>query len=282
MLGYAPNVSWLFTDRPFAERLKAVIDLGFEAVEFGFPSHADVDALASARQEFGLHVVMFNQDVPVWDAANRGYLADPARRGEFQARLAQALEIASRLGAEKIMLPAGVRLPELRREVQLECAMENLRAAAPMAAQAQVILTIEVLNPADNPGYFLTSSKDTLDLVRQVGHPCVRFQMDTYHLQRLEGNLLGTLGANIEWIGHIQFADEPGRHEPGTGRIRFGELEAAAEAGGYRGYIGLEYTPLASSAQALAWVPAAQRSPAGRRKPRQAPPNEPGTRRDSC
>ena len=154
--------------------------------------------------------------------------------------------------------------------MQLECALENLRAAAPMAAQAHVVLTIEVLNPTDNPGYFLTSSKDALDIVRRVEHPCVRFQMDTYHLQRLEGNLLGTLRANIDWIGHLQFADEPGRHEPGTGAICFAELEAAAEAGGYRGYIGLEYTPLASSAQALAWVPAARRSPAGRLKPLQA------------
>lgn len=280
MLGYAPNVSWLFTDRPFAERLKAVLDLGFEAVEFGFPSHADLDALASARQEFGLHVVMFNQDVPVWDSANRGYLADPARRGEFHSTLAQALEIASRLGAEKIMLPAGVSLPETRREVQVECALENLRAAAPMAAQAHVVLTIEVLNPTDNPGYFLTSSKDALDIVRRVEHPCVRFQMDTYHLQRLEGNLLGMLNANIDWIGHIQFADEPGRHEPGTGAICFAELEAAAEAGGYRGYVGLEYNPLGSSAQALAWVPAARRAPAGRLKPLQAafdPPSRANT-----
>ena len=277
MLGYAPNVSWLFTDRPFADRLNAVLDLGFQAVEFGFPSHADVDALDSARQEFGLHVVMFNQDVPVWDGANRGYLTDPARRGEFHSTLAQALEIAGRLGAEKIMLPAGVRLPQMRREVQLECALENLRAAAPMAAQAQVVLTIEVLNPTDNPGYFLTSSTDALDIVRQVGHPCVQFQMDTYHLQRLEGNLLGTLRANIDCIGHLQFADEPGRHEPGTGAIPFGELEAAAEAGGYRGYIGLEFAPLASSAQALEWVPAARRSPAGNLKPTPGAPDPPSS-----
>lgn len=91
--------------------------------------------------------------------------------------------------------------------------------------------------------------------------------MDTYHLQRLEGSLLGTLRANLDWIGHLQFADEPGRHEPGTGAIGFGELEATAEAGGYRGYVGLEYTPLASSARALAWVPAARRAPADRLKP---------------
>jgi len=261
MLGYAPNVSWLFPELPFALRPKAVADLGFEALEFGFPSHADLEALDASRKDHGLRIVLFNQDVPVWDAANRGYLVDPERRAEFQRTLDQALEITRRLGVEKIMLPAGVVVPGMARGAQRECMLENLRAAAPLAASANVVLTIEVLNPDDNPGYFLTSSAEAIDIVGQVDHPNVRFQMDTYHLQRLEGHLVETLRANIGWIGHLQFADEPGRHEPGTGRIDFAALESAAEAAGYQGYIGLEYVPQARGAEALAWVPAARRAP---------------------
>ena len=267
-IAYAPNVSWLFPELPFALRLKAVADLGFEAIEFGFPSHADLDALDACRQEHGLRIVLFNQDVPVWDAANRGYLVDPRRRTEFERTLDQALSIAGQLGVEKIMLPAGVELPDTARGAQRECMLKNLRAAAPLAADAAVLLTIEVLNPQDNPGYFLTSSAEAIDVVRQVNHPNVRFQMDTYHLQRLEGRLLETLQANIEWIGHLQFADEPGRHEPGTGAIDFAALEAAAEALGYNGYIGLEYIPHAPGAEALAWVPQERRAP--RRGPKTA------------
>jgi hydroxypyruvate isomerase len=233
MLTYAPNVSWLFPELPFALRPKAVADLGFEAIEFGFPSHADLDALDACRQECGTRIVLFNQDVPVWDAANRGYLVDPRRRAEFERTLDQALSIATRLGVQKIMLPSGVELPGMGRGAQRECMLENLRAAAPQAAQAGVMLTIEVLNPDDNPGYFLTSSVEAIDIVRQVNHPNVRFQMDTYHLQRLEGHLLKTLRTNMEWIGHLQFADEPGRHEPGTGAIDFATLVAAAERLGY-------------------------------------------------
>jgi len=261
MLGYAPNVSWLFPELPFALRPRAVADLGFEAIEFGFPSHADLDALDACRQECGLRVVLFNQEVPVWDVANRGYLVDPRRRGEFERTLDQALRITARLGVEKVMLSAGVVLPHMPRGAQRDCMLENLRAAALPAAQAGVILTIEVLNPDDNPGYFLTSSAEAIDIVRQVNHPNVRFQMDTYHLQRMEGHLLETLRANFEWIGHLQFADEPGRHEPGTGAINFAALEAAAEALEYDGHIGLEYIPLAQGAQALAWVPAERRAP---------------------
>ena len=265
-IAYAPNVSWLFPELPFALRPKAVADLGYEAIEFGFPSHADLDALDACRQEYGLRIVLFNQDVPVWDAANRGYLVDPKRRAEFERTLDQALRIARRLRVDKIMLPAGVELFEMERGAQTECMLENLRSAAPQAAQAGVLLTIEVLNPDDNPGYFLTSSAEAVDIVRQVNHPNVRFQMDTYHLQHMEGHLLETLRMDFEWIGHLQFADEPGRHEPGTGAINFAALVAAAETLGYDGYIGLEYIPLALGAGALAWVPA-ERS-ALRREPK--------------
>jgi hydroxypyruvate isomerase len=269
-LAYAPNISWLLPELPFAERPRAIAEAGFGALEFGFPSHADLDALEAARQEWGLEIVLFNQDVPVWDAANRGYLVDRRRREEFRRRLDEALLLARRLGALKVMLPAGVEVPGMAHQAQHDCMVENLRYSAPLAAQASVLLTIEVINPIDNPGYFLTSSREALDVVREVGHPSVRFQYDTYHLQRLEGNLASTLRDNMDWIGHIQFADAPGRHEPGTGAIDFGLLAAEAEASGYRGYIGLEYNPLAEGLQALAWVPEGRRTLPGRQARRQA------------
>jgi len=254
MIIYAPNASWLFPELPFAERPRAIAEAGFQALEFGFPSHADLDALDAARQEYGLQIVLFNQDVPVWDEANRGYLVDPTRRDEFKRKLDEALEIARRLGVLKVMLPAGVVLSHLPREAQRACMIENLLYAAPLAAQANVLLTIEMLNPIDNPGYFLTSTREGLEIVREVNHPHVRFQLDTYHVQIMEGNVAQTLVDNIELIGHIQFADAPGRHEPGTGEIDFAHIRQAAEQAGYRGYIGLEYIPLAKGAAALAWV----------------------------
>ena len=260
MLGYAPNISWLFPELPFALRPRAVADAGFEALEFGFPSHADLDALDACRRQDGIQIVLFNQDVPVWDTANRGYLADMKRRDEFERTLDQALEIALRLGVAKVMLPAGVELADTSRQAQCECVLANLRVAALQAAEAGVLLTIEVLNPSDNPGYFLTSWREAVDIVRQVDHPNVRLQMDTYQLQRLEGRLVEKVREDIGWIGHIQFADDPGRHEPGTGAIDFLELDAVIEAAGYEGYIGLEYVPQAEGAKSLAWVPAVRRA----------------------
>jgi hydroxypyruvate isomerase len=250
---YAPNVSWLFPELPFAERLASVSALGFRAIEFGFPSQADIEALAAAQRHDGLTIVLFNQDVPVWDGANRGYLVDPARRHEFDRQLDRALDIAERLHVAKIMLPAGVRLPALARQAQVDCLLANLALAAPRAASAGVLLTLEMLNPADNPGYFLDSTSETLDLVKQVNHPNIRFQFDSYHVQRMEGDPVERLAGIGPWLGHVQFADEPGRHEPGTGRIDFNRLTRWLADEGYHDWIGLEYLPQQPGAAALAW-----------------------------
>jgi hydroxypyruvate isomerase len=261
VVSYAPNVSWLFPETLFSERPKLVSQAGCRALEFGFPSHADIPALEVAVRDLGLEVVLFNQDVPVWDAANRGYLVDRRRKDEFRRTLDQALEICRRLGAAKVMLPAGVELPGVERQEQQACMLENLHLAAPLAADAGVVLTLEVLNPTDNPGYFLTTPVEARQVVEALGHSAVRMQLDTYHLGLLGYDPAVEIRRHAGWIGHIQFADYPGRHEPGSGGLDFVGIRAAVEAIGYDGCIGLEYIPLQAGVRTLAW---AQAEPAGK------------------
>jgi hydroxypyruvate isomerase len=211
------------------------------------------------RQELGLTIVLFNQDVPVWDSGNRGYLVDPARRAEFRQKLDETLEVAQKIKAQKVMLPAGVELPGMPRAEQRACMVENLGYAGRLGAQAGVLFTTEVLNPIDNPGYFLTTSKEALEIVKEVNHPRVKMQFDTYHIQLMEGDedqevLERILQENMPYIGHIQFADVPGRHEPGSGKLNFSRLLSLIEKAGYQGHIGLEYIPQAQGAAALDWV----------------------------
>jgi hydroxypyruvate isomerase len=149
MATFAPNISWLFPELPFSQRpvvvaklgFKAlefpfsqrpvvVAKLGFKALEFGFPSHADIDAIADAQERYGFEVTLFNQDVPVWDEDNRGYLADPSRGDEFRSTLDATLEIIERLNVRKVMLAAGIELPSMTRDDQRESIMENLRYAS--------------------------------------------------------------------------------------------------------------------------------------------------------
>ena len=257
---YAPNISWLLPELPVGERPGALSQAGFSAIECGFPSALDLDALERAQAEHGLEIVLFNQDVPVWDRQNRGYLCDPARQEEFRQRLEQALLLAERLSVQKVMLPAGVELPEIERPQQHDLMVENLLYAAPLAARSRVLLTIEVLNPLDNPGYFLTSSQEAVEIVRQVDHPSLRFQFDTYHLQALEGGLPEAIRKYGPWIGHVQFADHPGRGRPGSGSIDFDAILEALGAAGYSGFIGLEYIPRDPGLQSLAWVPQEMRA----------------------
>jgi hydroxypyruvate isomerase len=254
MTTFAPNISWLYPEIPFSQRPQAVAELGFKQLEFGFPSHSDIDAIADVQLEYGLEVILFNQDVPVWDRNNRGYLVDPQRTDEFKHTLDEALEIVERLGVHKVMLPAGVELPDMPRQAQKECLLSNLDYAAPLAAEAGCVFTLEMLNPEDNPGYFLTGSTEAIELVRNFNHPGVRFQLDTYHLQLMEGHLIETLREARDVLGHIQFADCPGRHEPGTGEIDFKQLAAVAAEVGYTGAVGLEYIPLAEGDASLAWT----------------------------
>lgn len=253
---YAPNISWLLPETPFSERARLIAEAGFTALEFGFPSHADIDALKAVQDEFGIQVILFNQDVPIWDDANRGYLVDPARREEFKSKLDEALKIVEFLDVKKVMLPAGVILPDLSMEQQRDCMIENLRYAAPLAEQVKAIFTIEMLNPIDNPGYFLTSTVQGLEIVAEIDHAHIKFQFDTYHVQLMEGNVTQRLVDNMPNIGHVQFADVPGRHEPGTGELKFDFIESNIRDAGYAGYIGLEYIPKAEGAKALAWCSA--------------------------
>jgi hydroxypyruvate isomerase len=260
MVYFAPNLSWLFPELPLLQRIKTAAAAGFHAIEFGFLNGANLNVLEAAKNDFGMEVVLFNQDVPVWDRASRGYLSDPGLQDDFRRALDQALSFALRLSAKKIMLPCGIQVDGLTHTHQRECIIRNLLYAAPLADQAGVTLTIEVLNPSDNPGYFLTSSLEAVGIIREINHPRVKFQFDTYHLQMIEGSLQDKVPAYGESIGHFQFADYPGRHEPGTGKIDFGILITAIENSGYQGAIGLEYIPQAKGIAALNWVSAVMRS----------------------
>jgi len=259
MIAYSPNISWLFPELPFEARLSAVLQAGFEAVEFGFAGQANMPATQRAHEEYGMRIALFNQDVPRWDQGHRGLLADPGLKGDFLRSLEATLDLAQSLEALKVMLPVGAVRSGVPRQTQLDCVIDSLRVAAPMAAQARVMLTIEALNPRDYPGYLLTSSREGFEIVRQVNHPNVRFQFDTYHIRALEGNIAETLAANMELVGHIQFGDYPGRVQPGFGELDFGQLDALADRMGYSGYIGLEYIPSTPGASALEWVPASRR-----------------------
>lgn len=251
---FAANLSMLFTEHPFGERFDRAADAGFRAVEFLFPYEEDVPGIAAALKRNGLEQVLFNVPVGDFAAGERGLAADPARAGEFRDGLARALNIAAALDCLRLNCLVGRANPDLSHEIQLAAAAENLAYAAEQAGTAGVRLLVEPLNPFDAPGFLAPTTCDALDLIDRAGHPNLALQFDVYHCQRAEGNVTHRLREVIDRVGHVQIADSPDRHQPGTGEINFPYVLAALDAAGYDGWVSLEYKPLGGTEASLAWL----------------------------
>ena len=255
MLRFAANVSIAFKEYPFRERFQHAARAGFAAVEFMSPFAYDVEQVVAVVKEADLKVVQFNFLDGDLAAGERGYASHPDKQSLWRGELLRALELGQQLGVRQINSLVGTVLEGIGREVQMECLVENLRWAVPHLEEAGLPLMVEALNVYDNPGYLLTTSYEVLDVLDAVGSSWVKFQYDVYHMQRMEGDLVHTIRGCIDRIGHVQIADNPGRHEPGTGEINYHFVLAALEETGYDGYIGLEYIPSGKTEDSFYWLP---------------------------
>ena len=132
--------------------------------------------------------------------------------------------------------------------------MSNLRFAAEACAQHGIEVLIEPINDRDIPGYFLTRSRQAAGIIAECGMDNLFLQYDFYHMQRMEGELAHTVRELLPIIRHIQLADVPGRHEPGTGEINYPYVFRRLDELGYAGWIGCEYKPAAATAAGLGWM----------------------------
>lgn len=251
---FAANLSYLFTEVPFERRFAAAAEAGFAAVEFHFPYAFPAARLADAARAAGVAVVLFNLPPGDWAAGERGIACHPDRVDEFRAGVALAIEYAQALGCPRLnclagLLPAGVDAATAHSTL-----VANLRFAAQALASAGLTLLLEPINTRDMPGFFVATSRQALDIIAAVGAPNLRLQYDVYHAQIMEGDVARTLAAELPRIGHIQIADHPGRHEPGTGAIDFPLLFGHLDRIGYAGWVGCEYAPSIDTAASLGWL----------------------------
>lgn len=251
---FAANVSMLFAEHPFLERFAQARAAGFAAVEFLFPYEYDTAAITRELRANGLQQVLFNLPAGDFAAGDRGLANDPRRVAEFRQGVADALAIAKELDAGKLNCLAGLRLDDVPEDVQTETLVENLRYAADASAAAGVRQVVEPLNAFDAPGYFLTTPDEGFALVERVAHPNLSLQYDVYHAQRMRGNLAATIAAKIGLIGHVQIADSPDRHEPGTGEINYPFVFQALDDAGYDDWVSLEYRPQVDTLSSLGWL----------------------------
>lgn len=250
----AANLTMLFTEVPFLDRFAAASQAGFKFVEFLFPYEYSTHQIQDRLAAHGLQTVLFNLPGGNWAAGDRGIAANPARKAEFRAGVEQAVAWAGALGVTRVNCLAGKANPDFSREEHWQTLVENVRFAADALAAIGVNLMVEFINHYDIPGFFLNTTRQTLDLIAEAGRANVYVQYDVYHAQREEGNLGPTLREHVGKIGHVQIADNPGRHQPGTGEINYPWVLAELDRLGYEGYVALEYIPSPNTVESLGWI----------------------------
>lgn len=250
---FAANLSLLFTEVPFIERFDRAAAAGFRAVEFHFPYALDKALVADRARRAGVEVVLFNLHPGDWGRGDRGMACIPSRVDEFRAGIATTIEYARALGCPRVNCLAGIAPADVPAATLRETFVANLRHAAAELARAGITLLIEPINTRAMPGFFLNTSAQALSIMDEVAAPNLMLQYDLFHMQVMEGDLAMTLERNLARIGHVQFADVPGRHEPGTGEINFPFLFDWMDRIGYAGWVGAEYIPAGATADGLGW-----------------------------
>ena len=253
---FAANLSFLFVDAPFPERFARAAAAGFAGVEYLFPYEWPAHNVADLLAASGVDQVLFNLTSGDWAAGERGLACLPHRQGEFAESVERALDYAMVLDCERVHCMAGLR-PAGNDEADLEATyVANLRHAADRLATAGVTVTIEPINSRiDMPGYWLDDVGKAIRLLEAVDRSNVKLQLDLYHAQIIQGDLARTIEANLPRIGHVQVADNPGRHEPGTGEIHYPYLFSLLDRLGYESWVGCEYKPLGNTEAGLGWRP---------------------------
>jgi hydroxypyruvate isomerase len=240
---FAPNLSMLWADLPLPDRFERAARAGFGAVELWWPGAAAAESLPALTARYHLRLALLNFDAGDMAAGDRGLAGDPGRRARLRDNVPIALRIAEDSGCPRLNLLLGLRQQRYSLDEQMACARDNVAWAADLAARAGREIMIEAINPFDNGPCLLTTTEAAAAFAAQVGRPNVRLQYDVYHVQRTEGDITATLDTYWPLISHVQIADVPGRHEPGTGEINYRFVLDHLDRKGYQGGVGLEYLP---------------------------------------
>ncbi len=249
----AANLSMLFTEVPFLDRFERAAKAGFEAVEFLFPYEWEPAEIRRRLDAHGLQLVLHNLPAGDWAAGERGIACLPARVDEFRASVPIAIDYALALGTPQLNCLAG-KAPDGVEEARLrDTLVENVAYAASELKKAGLNLLIEPINTYDIPGFFVSGTQQAASVIDEAGADNAFIQYDIYHAQRMKGELAATIERYLPRIGHVQLADNPGRHEPGTGEIHYPYLLALLDRLGYGGWVGCEYKPAATTEAGLVW-----------------------------
>lgn len=250
----AANLSLLFPQLDFLDRFAAAARAGFRYVEYQFPYAWSAPEIAERARMAGVQVVLHNLPGGDLSRGDRGIACLPERRNEFRDGVGRALEYARAAGCRRLNCLAGVVASNALRARHFDTLVDNLRYAAGALRAEGMQLMLEACNRRTVPGFFIATSREAIDVLDASGADNAFLQYDIFHMQVMEGDLAKTIERLLPRIGHMQLADVPDRHEPGTGEINFAFLLAHIDRLGYSGWIGCEYNPKGDTTEGLTWA----------------------------
>lgn len=244
----------VFTDLPFEERLAKVVEAGYNKVELVGEynskkwTQAEYDKANAAAKRLGIE---FDATAGLHNG-----VANPDTKDAFLAELKEALKPMETLNCPAMIVLSGDVIPGIAREVQHEASIETLKRAAGLVEGKTingqpVRLLLECIHLEENPKYFTTRASEAIEIVRAVNHPQVQFLYDIYHEQMTEGDLISKLDNHIDIIGLVHIADVPGRHQPGTGEINYGNVYKKLAQLNYKHNVAMEFIPNGDQVTAL-------------------------------
>ncbi|NIM27846.1 MAG: hydroxypyruvate isomerase [Gammaproteobacteria bacterium] len=250
----AANLNYLFTEVDLMDRFEAAAKIGFRGVEYQFPYAYDKRELGARLREHELEMVLMNLPAGDMQAGDVGIACDPERTGEFRECVLEGIDFAKALDCPQLNCLAGIAPSGIAAERLFETFVDNLRFAARRFAEAGLRLLIEPLNTRDRPGFYLSRSAQAMAIIEAVGDDNLFLQFDVYHTQVMEGDIVRNFERYRHRIAHVQIADNPGRHEPGTGELNFPFILNAFDDAGYAGWVSCEYAPSTTTEASLAWA----------------------------
>jgi hydroxypyruvate isomerase len=247
---WSANLSMLWRDRPFLDRFALAREAGFDTVEFWWPRGERPEDVETAVKRHGFGVAVLNMDAGDLDAGDRGFLNRRERHADVIGAAQEAIDLAEAVHCPLMNCPVG-KDSGLDRRDQADAIVDVLQRIAERATAAGVVATLEPLNSIDHPSYLMCSTSLALEWIERAG-PGVGLLYDAYHMGGMSDDIVAAAG--LLKPAHVQIADWPGRHEPGSGNLPFGRFFEALEASDYAGYVGLEYAPLRSTDESLRWL----------------------------
>jgi hydroxypyruvate isomerase len=250
---FAANLSMMFNEVPFLDRFALAAKAGFKGVEFLFPYEHPAAEIAARLKDNGLQQVLFNAPAGDFAKGERGMAAIPGKQAAFRESIKLALEYATALACPRLHIMAGLKPEGVAHDTLTAVYGTNLAYAAEECAKVGVKPIIEPINHRDIPGFFLNTTDQAAAIIAAIGPEKLGMQFDLYHCQITEGDVVKRVEKHLPLIAHMQVADTPGRHEPGTGEVNWPFVFKTIDALGFRGWIGCEYRPAGETLAGLSW-----------------------------